>query len=128
MTNGEKGAIEVKRLTGYALQQEYVASLRSNKKYPTPFCGGSYYLNPPVDFRLPMDTTLRRVVKREVERVPPMRSPGQKGAIRIPRRGQVSLISESGPAFIYCLHQGSGADLMRGLKNKITGMFVHARR
>jgi hypothetical protein len=123
--NGQKrAAIEVKRLTGDASLQEYAASLRSNEKYLTPSCGGSYYLNPPVDFRLPMDTALRRLVKREIERVAPTLSPGQKGAIRIPRRGHISLISESGPAFIYCLHQGSGADLMSGLKDKITGMFM----
>jgi hypothetical protein len=120
----KRAAIEVKRLTGDAMQQEYVASLLSNDKFLTPSCGGSYYLNPPVDFRLPMDTALRRLVKREIERLASTLSPGEKGAIRIPRQGHISLISESGPSLIYCLHQGPGADLVSGLKDKITGMFM----
>ena len=107
VTNGEKSAaVEVKRLTGDSAYQEYVASLLSNERVLVPSCGGSYYLNPPVDFHLPMPTNLRRLVKREIDRVAPTLGLGEKGAIRIPREGNVSLISETGPPFISCLHGG----------------------
>lgn len=125
VSNGAKtAAVEVKRLTGDAMHQEYVASLRSNEKFLVPSCGGSYYLNPAVDFRLPMPPGLRRLVKREIERVTPTLQPDQKGAIRIPRQGHVSLISESVPSFIYCLHGGPFSDLMSRLREKVVGKFM----
>lgn len=125
VSNGEKtAAVEVKRLTGDSAHQEYVASLLSNEKFLVPSCGGSYYLNPAVDFRLPMPADLRRFVKREIERVAPMLGPGQKGAIRIPRQGHVSLIAKSGPSFISCLHGEPYSGLMDRLKEKITGKFM----
>ena len=125
VSNGERtAAVEVKRLTGDSTHQEYVASLLSNEKFLLPSCGGSYYLNPAVDFRLPMFADLRRVVKREIERVAPTLDPGQKGAIRILRNGHVSLISESGPSSISCLHGGPYSGLMDQLKEKITGKFM----
>ena len=86
LSNGEKtAAVEVKRLTGDSTQQEYLSALLSNDKYLVPTCGGSYYLVPPVNFRLPMSPQLRLLVKREIERVAPMLDEGQNGAIRIPR-------------------------------------------
>ena len=125
VSNGEKtAAVEVKRLTGDSTYQEYVASLRSNEKFLVPSCGGSYYLNPAVDFRLPMPTDLRRLVKREIERVAPTLRPDQKGAIRIPRQGHVSLIAESVPSFISCLHGGPYSDLMSRLQEKVAGKFM----
>ena len=125
VSNGERtAAVEVKRLTGDSTYQEYVASLLSNQKFLVPSCGGSYYINPAVDCRLPMPADLRRVVKREIERVAPTLDPGQKGAIQIPRQGLVSLISESGPSFISCLHGEPYAGFMDRLKGKITGSFM----
>ena len=123
--NGTKtAAIEVKRLTGDAMHQEYVASLLSNEKFLVPSCAGSYYLSPAMDFRLPMPADLRRLVKREIERVAPTLRPDQTGAIRIPRQGHVSLISESGPSLISCLHGGPYSDLMSRLREKIIGKFM----
>jgi len=123
--NSEKtAAVEVKRLIGDSTYQEYIASLLSNQKFLVPSCGGSYYINPAVDFRLPMPADLRRVVKREIERVAPALDPGQKGAIRIPRQGHVSLISESDPSFVSCLHGEPYSGLMDRLKGKITGSFM----
>ena len=125
VSNGERtAAVEVKRLIGDSTYQEYVASLLSNQKFLVPSCGGSYYVNPAVDFRLPMPADLRRIVKREIERVAPTLDPGQKGAIRILRQGHVSLISESGPSFISCLHGEPYSGLMDQLKGKIAGKFM----
>lgn len=125
VSSSEKtAAVEVKRLTGDSTYQEYVASLLSNQKFLVPSCGGSYYLNPAVDFRLPMPADLRRVIKREIERVAPALGLGQKGVIRIPRQGHVSLISESGPSFISCLHEGPYSKLMSRLKEKVPGKFT----
>jgi len=125
VSNGEKtAAIEVKRLTGDSTYQEYIASLLSNEKFLVPSCGGSYYLCPPVDFRLPMSAKLRQFVKREIERVAPMLGLGQKGAIRIPRQGYISLIAESGPSFISCLHGGPYSEIISRLREKITGKFM----
>lgn len=125
VSNGEKtAAVEVKRLTGDSTHQDYIAYLRNNEKFLVPSCGGSYYLCPAVDFRLPMPAGLRRLVKREIERVAPTLSSGQKGAIRIPRQGHVSLIAESGPAFINCLHGSPYSDLMSRIREKVSGKFM----
>lgn len=125
LSNGEKtAAVEVKRLTGDSTQQEYLAALLSNNKYLVPSCGGHYYLSPPLGYRLPMEPHLRREVKEEIERVAPSLDPGQTGAIRIRREGQVSLISESGPPSISCLHSGPFSELMLSLKEKITGSYM----
>lgn len=125
VSNGEKtAAVEVKRLTGDSTYQDYIAYLRNNERFLVPSCGGSYYLCPAVDFRLPMAADLRRLVKREIERVAPNLSPGQKGAIRIPRQGHVSLIAKSGPPFISCLHGGPYSELMSRLREKVTGKFM----
>ena len=125
VTNGSvTAAIEVKRLTGDSIDQAYRESLLSNQKSLAPSCGGFYYLYPAVDFRLPMPPDLRRLVKREIGRVAPTLSPGQKGAVRIPRQGHVSLIAESGPPFISCLHGGPYSELMSRLREKVTGKFM----
>jgi len=125
VSNGEKtAAIEVKRLIGNSTYQEYIAYLRNNERFLVPSCGGSYYLCPPVDFRFPMSADLRRLVKREIEHIAPTISPGQKGAIQIPRQGHVSLITESGPSFISCLHGGPYSEHMSRLREKLTGKFM----
>jgi hypothetical protein len=82
--NGERtAAIEVKRLTGGTIYQEYISSLFSNQNYLVPSCGGSYYIHPAVNLRLPFPAELRRTVKREIERVAQSLNPGQKNVIRI---------------------------------------------
>ncbi len=125
VSNGEKtAAVEVKRLTGDSRYQDYIAYLWNNERFFVPSCGGSYYLCPPVDFRLPMSAALRRLVKREIERIAQTLNPGQKGAIRIPRQGHVSLIGESSPPFISCLHGGPYSEHMSRLREKITGKFM----
>lgn len=125
VSNGEMtAAIEVKRLTGDAVQQQYTASLLSNERFLRPPCGGSYYLTPPVDFRLPMDTALRNRVRQEIARVAPTLAPGEEGAIRIPRGGHVSLASASGPGYVSCLHQGPHSEIMARVSDRLTRMFM----
>ena len=97
-------AIEVKRLTGDSMSQVYRESLLNNQKYLVPSCGGYYTLNPPVDFRFPMAIALRKLVKKEIERVAPGLSCGESGVIRIPRYGHIALHSETGPSFLHCVH------------------------
>jgi len=56
VTNGTTtAAIEVKRMAGDSAQQAYRQSLFSNQRYLIPSCGGYYWLEPPVDLRLPMN-------------------------------------------------------------------------
>ncbi len=122
--NGNKtAAVEVKRLIDFNYR-DYITYIRNNEKRLKPPCGGSYYLCPAVDFRLPMSTNLRRLVKREIERVAPTLSPGQKGAIRIPRQGHISLIADSDPPVIFCLHGGPYPDIMSRIRDKISGKFM----
>ena len=107
VSNGSvSAAIEVKRLTGDSMFQEYRESLLANQKYLVPSCCGYYTLKPPIDFRPTMAITLRKLVKQEIERVAPGLSCGGSGAIRIPRYGYIALISETGPSFVHCVHEG----------------------
>jgi hypothetical protein len=114
-------AIEVKRLTGDSVFQAYKESIFSLQRSLVPSCGGYYYLNPPVDFRLPIDLALRRQIKKEIERVAPTLGEGESGPVRIRREGHISLISESGPPHIHCLHHSG--DPLRPLLDRITGQF-----
>jgi len=116
-------AVEVKRIIDFA-SRDYIAYLRNNERFLTPSCGGSYYLCPALGFSLPMSSRLQRLVKTEIGRVAPTMSIGQKGAIRIPRQGHISLISSSGPPFISCLHGGSYSDLMSHIKERISAKFM----
>jgi len=121
--NGElTAAIEVKRLTGDSIFQAYKESIFSLQRSLVPSCGGYYRLDPPVDFRLPMDLALRREVKKEIERVAAGLAVGESGPVRIPREGRIALISESGPAHIHCYH-AHGGDLLRPLLDRIRGQF-----
>ena len=125
VTNGNlTAAIEVKRLTGDSIYQLYKESLLSNEKYLVPSCGGYYTLSPPIDFRLPMDINTRRHVKREIERLAPTLQPGAAGAVRVPRWGHISLISESGPAYICCTHHAAFSEIMKPLLDRIAGKFM----
>lgn len=118
-------AIEVKQLLGDTIDREYHESLLSNQNYLMPSCGGYYMLGPPIDLRLPMDRNLRRQVKKEIERVAPSLNPGTSGALRLPREGHISLISESGPPHISCLHTyGSLHELFQPVEERINGKFM----
>ncbi len=122
--NGTKtAAVEVKLLIDFPYR-DYIAYLRSNEKRLKPPCGGSYYLCPALGFQLPMPADLQRLVKREIERVAPTLSPGQKRTIRIPRQGCVSLIAESDPPVIFCLHGGPYSDIMSRIRERISGKFM----
>lgn len=121
--NGElTAAIEVKRLTGDSIFQAYEESILSLRRSLVPSCGGYYRLVPPVDFRLPMDLTLRRQAKKEIERGAPALAVGESGPVHIPREGRIALISESGPAHIHCYH-AHGGNLLRPLLDRIRGQF-----
>jgi hypothetical protein len=125
VANGETtAAIEVKMMTGDLAQRKYRESLYSNERYLVPPCGGYYWLEPPVDLRLPINMVLRRQVKKEIERVAPMLQPGGKGVLRIPRNGHISLISERNPAVIFCVHSGPYSDLWRPLIERLEGRFL----
>lgn len=125
VTNGRvTAAIEVKRLTGDSIDQAYLESLLSNQKFLVPSYGGYYTLEPPVDFRLLMDINLRRHVKREIERLAPTLRLGEAGAVRVPRKGHISLISEFGPPYIYCNHGGPYSKVMQPLLERIDGKFM----
>jgi hypothetical protein len=124
VSNGNNiAAIEVKRLID-SVTQNYIANLLSNERFFAPSCGGSYYFCPPLGFEFPMAHGVRRIVKREIERVAPTLSSGQKGTINIPRQGRVSLIAESGPPAIYCCHGNRYSELMSHIMEKITGRFM----
>ncbi len=119
----ETAAVEVKRLVDFA-SRDYIAYLRNNERVLAPSCGGSYYLCPALGFKLPMSSGLQRLVKKEIGRVAPTLSIGQKGAIRIPRQGHISPISSSGPPFISCLHGGPYSDMMSRIRERIPGKFM----
>ncbi|MBA7469934.1 hypothetical protein ES707_05210 [subsurface metagenome] len=118
--DAKTAAVEVKRLIDFA-SRDLFKYLHSNNDYLVPDCGGSYYLCPALGFSLPMHDGLRRLVKREIGHVAPTLCPGEKGAIRIPQKGHVSLIASSGPSFISCLHDGPYSDLMSRIKEPLTG-------
>ena len=125
VSNGRAtAAIEVKRLTGDSIYQAYLESLLSNQRFLTPSCGGYYSLNPPVDFRLPMDLSLRRHVKKEIARVAPTLEPGKSGVVRVARQGHISLTSESGPTHVMCYHYGPYSDLLKPLMERVDGKFM----
>lgn len=124
-TNGTvSAAIEVKRLTGDSIYQTYVESLLSNQKFLVSSCGGYYALSPPVDFRLPMTINLRRLVKREIERLAPTLGPRDSGVVRVPRERHISLVSDVGPPFIYCNHGGPYSELLKPLMERVAGKFM----
>jgi hypothetical protein len=115
-------AIEVKRLTGDSVFQAYKESIFSLQRSLVPSCGGYYWLSPPQDFRLPIDLALRRQIKKEIERAAPRLAVGESGPVRIPRQGQIVLISESGPPYIHCHHDDSRG-LLRPLLDHVAGQF-----
>jgi len=122
--NGTRtAAVEVKRIIDFAYR-DLMSNVRSNEAFLAPPCGGFYYLNPPLDFGLPMSSPLRKLIRKEIERVAPTLNPGQKGAIRMPRQGHISMISSSGPPFIECLHLGPHSELMSRIGKQVPGGFL----
>lgn len=92
VTNGrETAAIEVKRLSGDSVMQEYHASLQYLKRDLTPSYGGHYHLFTPDLFTLPMDKKLMRHLKAEIQRVAATMDRGEKRAVCIPRKAVVTV-------------------------------------
>lgn len=112
-------AIEVKRLTGDAIQQAYGESIKSLETFLAPTCGGYYYVNPPVDLRLPIDRKLRKSLKVQVERVAPTLKVDETGVLRIPNSGYL-VHRPGGPGYAHCLHD-SGYSLLAPLGQRIDG-------
>ena len=125
VTNGSiSAAVEVKRLTGDSVMQAYTEALMSLKRSLVPSCGGYYTLNPTVDFRLPIDGSLRRLLKREIERVAPTLVPGgPTDAVLIPRKAHVSMSREDGPGNLWCCHNSTG-NLVAAASPLVTGTFL----
>lgn len=126
IVSNEKGtaAIEVKRLTGDLVSQEYTRYHQYCQSFLVPSCGGYYTLTPPNDFHLPMDIKLLKHVKREIEHVAPTLRARQGGAIRIMRSGRISLAGKSSPPMIYCWHGGPLSDLLSPIQEQISGRFM----
>lgn len=125
VSNGkDTAAVEVKRLTGDSVSQDYIKYHQYCQSYLVPSCGGYYTLTPPNDFRLPMDIKLLKHVKREIENVAPTLGAEQSGAIKIMRSGRISLISESSSPMIYCLHGGPFSELLSPIQEQISGRFM----
>ncbi len=125
VTNGSiSAAVEVKRLTGDSVMQAYTEALMSLIRSLVPSCGGYYTLSPTVDFRLPVDGSLRRLLKREIERVAPTLVPGgPTGAVLIPRNAHVSMSREDGPGNLWCCHNSTG-NLVAAASPLVTGTFL----
>jgi len=127
VTNGStSAAIEVKRLTGDSVLQAYREALISLHRSLIPSCGGYYTLYPALGFRLPMDGSLRRLLKREIERVAPTLAPGgPTGALLIPRKAHVSMARQDGPGHLSCCHNSTGR-LVAEASRLVTGTFLLA--
>lgn len=105
VTDGTRtAAIEVKRLTGDGEFDAYIEATLSLRRSLAPSCGGHYFLNPPSDFRIPMDKTLLKRLRKEIERVAPTLALGQSGAIMLRRRGRLVLSSPKGRGQVICAH------------------------
>ena len=94
VSNGDKSAvIEIKRLTGDAKDRAYKEYTLGNRRYLQPTCGGFYYVSPPDDLRLPLETSLRKHLKQEVERVAQTLKPGEWGVLKVARSGHIAFSS-----------------------------------
>ena len=125
LTNGLiSAAVEVKMLTGDSVMQAYREALQSLNRSFIPSCGGYYTLNPALDFRLPIDGSLRRLLKHEIERVAPTLMPGgASGAVRIPRKAHVSMCRQDGPGNLRCCHNSTG-HFVAAASSLVTGTFL----
>jgi hypothetical protein len=114
VTNGRQtAAIEVKRLMGDTVLLEYEQSLVSLRKFLVPPNGGHYTLNACIDFRLPADRAFKKRLRREIAKAARDLRPGERGAVRIPRRAQVERVSAGGPGYIFCTHNASAEEVQR---------------
>jgi hypothetical protein len=113
-------AIEVKRLTGEAGYQTYKESLLSLRRALAPSCGGDYFLSGPVNFHLPMEGRLRRILAREIERVAPRLEVGDKAALKVERQGYIVFREWDGQRYAHCLHN-YGQEVLRPLTQFIEG-------
>jgi hypothetical protein len=125
LTNGLiSAAVEVKRLTGDSVMQAYTEALLSLNRSLIPSCGGYYTLSPAIDFRLPIDGSLRRLLKKEIKRVAPTLVPGgAPGVVHIPRKAHVSMSREDGPGNLWCCHNSTG-NLVAEASPLVTGTFL----
>ncbi len=126
VTNGKTtAAIEVKRMKGDSAQVSYRRNQFSNAATLTPSCKGCYLLEPPIDLGPSINSALHRQVEKEIERVAPKLKPDDKGVLRIPRSGLISLKSKGNPPLIHCSHGlGSNSDLFRPLLDRLKGKFM----
>ena len=125
VTNGDiSAAIEVKRLTGDSVSQDYYKYLLYCERHLVPSCGGYYTLTPPANFHLPMDIKLFKHIQREIERVAPTLGTEQSGAIKVPRRGYISLGSKTASPLIYCVHAGPISELLTPVVEQIKGRYM----
>lgn len=125
VTNGDiNAAIEVKRLTGDSISQDYSKYLLYCERHLVPSCGGFYTITPPTNFHLPMDIKLFKHIKREIERVAPSLGQEERGAIKVSRSGYISRGSETASPLIYCLHAGPTSELLTPVVEQIRGRYM----
>lgn len=115
-------AIEVKRLKGDLAWTNYFVSQRSLRTSLVPPCGGSYVLNPCVDFRLPVHKRFAKLLKREIARVAPLLEIGQAGEVRIPRKAALKMSRPTGPGHLHCCHSYSD-HVVRALSPRLVGAY-----
>ncbi len=127
VTDGyNKAAIEVKRLEKDELHEKYLPSLLSNRRFLAPSYGGHYTLIPPVDLRMPLDQALRRLLRKEINRLAPTLAPGVPGALRVPRQGHIEVVKYRGEGDLWCEHAGdrSAGVLLAPLSQMVRGSFM----
>ncbi len=116
-------AVEVKRLMGDASARKHSTSHSWLFKYLGPTYGGRYHLWPCSGFRLPIKRSFIDTIKTEIERVGKEIAPGQNGAIRIARSGELTCISKHEGQFINCWHAGQTDEVVRELSPYVTGIY-----
>ena len=98
-------AIEVKQLQGDETFQRYGEYQRSNERGLAGSVTGYYSLRPPSGTDFDLKPEVRRLIRREIERVGPTLREGDSGVINVPREGRISLEPRDSP-FIHCCHHG----------------------
>jgi len=125
VSNGHaSAAIEVKLLSDDSVVQAYKEALLGNQKFLAPSSGGYFSLNGPTDLRLPIDLKLRRILKKEIERVAHSMASGDISPILVPRQGHIALASDLVPSSIHCLHETDYTDLLQPIVSRISGRFM----
>jgi hypothetical protein len=119
-------AVEVKRLMGDAGARSHSVSHSWLFKNIVPTYGGRYSLWPCSGFQLPMPRTLVHTIQNEIERVGKMIPPGEDGAIRIARSGELTCISKHEGKFINCWHAGQTDEVVQELSPYVSGIYYLA--